>query len=158
MTITLAVAAALAVGYTVGRTRPIEALDNRVNPWIWEQARHPDAKKHPGWWIAQLYFLGFILIHPLEATRNRRENQRRRAAAAKPPAPAPSLDPNWAADRRQGEQVEQLARSLAGAAHINPHRTVPAWDDLTDTDRDTYRATAQRTLRGRDATTDEEQQ
>ncbi|MEW1754120.1 hypothetical protein [Streptomyces angustmyceticus] len=46
------------------------------------------------------------------------------------------------------EQVEQLARGLAGAAHINPQRTVPAWDDLTDTDREAYRADALRTLTG----------
>ncbi|PBC72298.1 MULTISPECIES: hypothetical protein [unclassified Streptomyces] len=104
MIVTLAVIAALAVGYLAGRTRPIEALDNRLNPWIWKQARHASAKRHPGWWIAQIYFLGFILIHPIQAMSNRRENQRRRAESAQTPCFKPAFDPNWAVNRTKKEQ------------------------------------------------------
>ncbi|MGY5127328.1 hypothetical protein [Streptomyces nigrescens] len=56
------------------------------------------------------------------------------------------------------ERVEQLARGMAGAAHINPQHSVPAWDDLTDTRRDQYRADALHTLRACTVTTTEEQQ
>ncbi|MFF8784768.1 hypothetical protein [Streptomyces sp. NPDC015125] len=60
-----------------------------------------------------------------------------------------STHPEQATD----EQVEQLARGLAGAAHINPQRAAPPWDQLTPEQQDQHRAEAQR---GSD-TTEEEQ-
>ncbi|PBC72297.1 MULTISPECIES: hypothetical protein [unclassified Streptomyces] len=51
-----------------------------------------------------------------------------------------STHPEQATD----EQVEQLARGLAGAAHINPQRTAPPWDQLTPEQQDQHRSEARR--------------
>lgn len=42
------------------------------------------------------------------------------------------------------QPAEQMARFLAGAAHLNPQRDTAAWDNLDDAGRDHYREQARR--------------
>lgn len=44
------------------------------------------------------------------------------------------------------DRVEGLARALAGAAHLNPRRQTPVWDDLTCEQRDRYLSDARAML------------
>ncbi len=44
------------------------------------------------------------------------------------------------------QRVEQWARAFAGAAHLNPKRNAPYWDDLDEADRRHFREQARRVL------------
>lgn len=101
----LAVVAALAAGYALGRIKPAARASSWAH-WLFYGADRP-TRRDPRWWLAQAVFLGEISVMLVTRPRDFAHAWRHRNDPPPPRSPAPKIDPDWAAKRRAltGEEI-----------------------------------------------------
>lgn len=100
----LLVAAALAVGYLLGRWRPA----HRASDWAaWlPYSRPPVTRRHVRWWLAQVVYAAEIARMFAVAPRETARAWRHRHDPPPPRSPAPVFDRDWAAKRAAAREQQ----------------------------------------------------
>jgi len=93
-----ALAAALAVGYAIGRARP----GHRASQWAaWQRiGKRPTGWRYAATWtVLSAENLGWLIAHPVQGWRA----WQHRNDPPPPRSPAPKIDPDWVAKRQAGD-------------------------------------------------------